>query len=99
LKPIPCVCAAGLSLLAGCNSNAPPSTPQAQMRRQTTAKLRNGMTEAEVATVLGQPTEFRPGNGTRDDVAVYRVKDQTFTIYFYQNRLTRFISSQQPVNR
>jgi outer membrane protein assembly factor BamE (lipoprotein component of BamABCDE complex) len=99
LKPIPCLSVAGLFLLAGCQSDAPPSTPQAKIRRQTSAKLRSGMSEAEVATVLGQPTQFRPGNGNRDDVAVYRVGDQTFTIYFYQSRLTRYVSSQRPVNR
>ncbi|HLK58261.1 MAG TPA: hypothetical protein VKU00_16970 [Chthonomonadaceae bacterium] len=43
--------------------------------------------------------EFRPGNGNRDDVAVYQLEDQTFTLYFYRNRLTRYVSSQQPVNR
>ena len=86
-------------LSAGCQSPAVPSTPGALIRRQTSAKLRKGMTVQEVATVLGEPTEFRPGKGNRDDVAVYRVKDQTFTIYFYQNQLTRYVSSQQPVNR
>jgi hypothetical protein len=99
LKPILFLCGAALSLLAGCNSNAPLSTPQATVRRQTIRKLNKGLTEAEVARALGQPTQFRPGNGTRDDVAVYRVGDQTFTIYFFHDRLTRYVSSQQPVNR
>jgi hypothetical protein len=99
LKPIQYVSVACLFALPGCNPNAPPSTPQAQVRRQTSAKLKNGMTEAEVETELGKPTEFRPGAGKRDDVAVYRVNDQTFTLYFYRNRLTRYVSSQKPVNR
>lgn len=99
LKPIHCLSVAAICLLAGCHSNAPPSTPQAWVRRQTSAKLHRGMTEAEVAKGLGQPMEFRPGNGNRDDVAVYQLEDQTFTLYFYRNRLTRYVSSQQPVNR
>jgi hypothetical protein len=85
--------------LAGCHSPGPPSTPQAAVRRQTSARLHRGMTEAEVAASLGKPSEFRAGNGTRDDVAVYRIEGQTFTIYFYRGRLTRFVSSQLPVNR
>jgi hypothetical protein len=99
IKPIHCLAAAAIFLLAGCRSNTPPSTPQAWVRRQVSAKLHSGMTEAEVAQVLGQPKEYRPGNGKRDDVAIYRLEDQTFTLYFYQNRLTRYVSSQQPVNR
>ena len=99
LKPIQCLPVVGLCLFVGCRSAGPPSTPQAAIRRQTSAKLRNGMSESDVAAVLGKPIEFRPGNGNRDDFAVYHVKDQTFTIYFYRNRLTRYISSQQPVNR
>jgi len=99
MKPIQYASVAGLCLLAGCNPNLAPSTPQSMVRRQTAAKLRNGMFENEMAAVLGQPIEFRAGNGARDDVAVYRVKDQTFTIYFYRYRLTRYVSSQQPVNR
>ncbi len=87
------------TLLAGCSTNPVPSSPQATIRRQTSAKLRTGMSEADVSQVLGNPTEFRPGNGARDDVAVYRVGDQTFTIYFYQDHLTRYVSSEHPVNR
>ena len=99
LKPLQLLSVAALCLLAGCSSNTPLSTPQAVVRRLTTAKLHTGMSESEVAAVLGRPAEFRPGNGARDDVAVYHVKDQTFTIYFYRNRLTRYVSSQLPVNR
>ena len=99
VKPIYFIAVAAICPLVGCHSDVVPATPQSAVRRQTTAKLHNGMTEAEVAATLGQPAEFRPGNGARDDVAVYHVTDQTFTIYFYRNRLTRYVSSQQPVNR
>ena len=99
LKPVRCLPLAGLFALAGCNGSLPPATPQAQVRRQTAALLKNGMSEPEVTAVLGQPKLFRPGNGSRDDVAVYNVRGQNFTIYFYKNRLTRYVSSQQPVNR
>ena len=88
----------GLCVLAGCRSGGVLATPEAETRRETSAKLHNGMSEAEATAALGQPAEFRPGNGKKDDVAVYRVKDQNFTIYFYQDRLTRYVSSQQPVN-
>ncbi|MEP6754844.1 MAG: hypothetical protein ABJA67_05040 [Chthonomonadales bacterium] len=88
-----------LVVAVGCRNNSLSSSPQAKVRRETSAKLRVGMTTKEVAQTLGQPTEFRRGNATRDDVAVYKVTDQTFTIYFYQDRLTRYVSSQQPVNR
>jgi len=90
-----CVC---LCLSTGCHLGAPPDH-DATIRYETRAKLRNGMTETEVNQVLGRPSEFRPGNGTRDDVAVYRVGDQSFTTYFYQGRLTRVVSSRKPVNR
>ena len=89
---------AGLCLVSGCGSNRAPVL-QTEARRQIAAKLRVGMSEGEVSAVLGQSMEFRPGNGHRDDVGVYRVKGHTFTIYFYQKRLTRYMTSQQPVNR
>jgi hypothetical protein len=89
-----------LCLPAGCRLGARPDDHDAAVRHQTRAKLHNGMTQAEVDQTLGRrPSEFRPGGGRRDDVALYPVGDETYTLYFYQGRLTRVVSSRKPVNR
>lgn len=85
--------------LLGCRHGTDPGDAAARARHETRAKLQTGMTPNDVAAILGQPAEFRNGNGAKDDVGIYRQSGQTYTIYYYQGRLTRVVNSGEPVNR
>jgi len=89
----------GLALVAAAGCRSPRSvSPSLQQRADMKAKLRVGMTKAEVAAAIGQPSQFRPARGQGMDVAVYKVGDSTLTVYFYQDRLSRTRSSNVSVH-
>jgi prepilin-type N-terminal cleavage/methylation domain-containing protein len=88
-----------LCSLSGCHSGVSAGQTAAGFRRAAIQKVRAGMTESEVSRALGSPIELRPGNDVKDDVAIYHVGDGRLTVYFYQKRLTRIVSSRVPVNR